>query len=163
VTINPQPLLRRIAPVCMLLAFVALACSLVGNDKPTQKFSFNKSYDTLAKFDSVVITLRDTSGKTIDILYRGKADTIHEIENLPAPHWNGEGIAIFSIVGFDSGEVVYHVDIRFNGKNDRIYDTVRVILPHTLLAAPDPELILTEGDSVPFRAVAGRAGVPARA
>jgi hypothetical protein len=133
------------------LAFVILACSIVGNEKTAESFSFTKSYDTLAQFDSVTITLRDTSGKTIDVLYRGKADTVREIENLSAPHWNGSGIAILSIIGYDSGVVVYHVDKKFNGKNDQILDTIRVILPGTLLTSDALELTLTEAIPSYFR------------
>ncbi len=140
--------LRRYAPLALLLAFVVLACSLVGNDKQAQTFSFNKSFDTLAQFDSVVITLKDTTGKTIDILYRGKADTIHEVENRSAPHWDGDGIAILSVVGYDSGVVVYHVDKRINGKTDQVLDTIRIILPNTLLISDVLDITLTEGDSV---------------
>jgi len=34
------------------LACIVLACSIVGNEKTQESFSFNKSYDTLAQFDS---------------------------------------------------------------------------------------------------------------
>jgi photosystem II stability/assembly factor-like uncharacterized protein len=135
------------------LAFIVLACSLVGNDKVEQKFSFTKTYDTLAQFDSVTITLRDTSGRTIDVLYRGKADTVREIESLGAPHWDGSGIAVLSIEGFQGGIVVYRVDKKFNGKNDQILDTLRLILPGTALAAGSLDLTLTEGDSLPLPAI----------
>jgi hypothetical protein len=142
--------LRQALPFLGALAFILFACSLAGNEAPTQTFSFNKSFDTLAQFDSVIITLKDTTGKTIDILYRGKADTIREIENLPAKHWKGEGIAVLSIVGYDSGSVVYHVDKRFDGKNDQILDSINIILPGTHLTPDDLEIVLTEGDSVPL-------------
>lgn len=139
---------RRFGILFAALAFIVLACSVVGNDKPDQNFSFTKSYDNLAQFDSVHITLRDTAGRTIDILYHGKVDTIHEIENLAASHWNGDGIAVLSIVGFKDEEAVYRVDKRFNGANDQILDSLILILPGTLLAADALSLTLTEGDSV---------------
>jgi hypothetical protein len=144
-----KTLLRRFAPLFYFAAFVILACTVVGNDPGTQTFSFNKSFDTLTQFDSVTITLRDTNGLTIDVLYRGKADSVREIENLPAAHWNG-GIAVLSIIGYDSGVVVYHVDKKFNGRNDQILDTTRVILPGTFISADALELTMVEGDSIPF-------------
>lgn len=143
-----SPVLRNFGRLGFGIVFLIFACTLVGNENNSQKFSFNKSYDTLAQFDSVVITLRDTSGRTIDILYKGKADTVREIENLPAPHWDGSGIVIVSVVGFQSGEMVYRVDKKLNGKNDQVLDTIRVILPGTLLKSDQLNWNLTEGDSV---------------
>lgn len=131
------------------MAFAVLACSIVSNDpEGEERLSFTKSFDDLARFDSVHIILRDTSGKTIDVLYRGTVDTVREIEDRPAPHWDGKGIAVVSFIGFQGGVVVYQVDRKFNGTNDQILDTNRVILPGTELSAKDLELTLTEGDSV---------------
>jgi len=129
------------------LACIILACSIVGNEKTQESFSFNKSYDTLAQFDSVHIVLKDTTGKTIDNLYRGKVDTVHEVENLLAPHWNG-GIAVLSVIGYQGGVIVYRVDKKFNGKNDQILDTLRIILPGTALTADALDFQMTEGDSI---------------
>jgi hypothetical protein len=145
--------LRALSPFVGFLSFLVLACAVIGTEKNPESFSFTKSYDTLAQFDSVVITLRDTAGRTIDVLYRGKADTVAEIENRPAPHWNGEGIALVSVVGYDSGAVVYHVDKKYNGSTGQVLDTIRIILPGTVVTAVTTELSLLEGDSVPLPAI----------
>ena len=77
----------RIFPLLAVGAvFVFLACRLTQSEKGEETISFNKIYDSLAQFDSVQITMKDTSGHTIDNIYHGKVDTISEIMNLPAPH-----------------------------------------------------------------------------
>ncbi|MDB5047026.1 MAG: hypothetical protein JWO30_97 [Fibrobacteres bacterium] len=140
---------RAIGFLFAALALIVLACGLAGNENTDQTFSFTKSYDELAQFDSVQIVLKDTSGHTLDNLYRGKVDTVREIEQLKAIHWKG-GIAVISIIGYQGGEIVYKVEKRFNGANDQVLDTLRLILPGTTLSIDGLELQMTEGDSVSF-------------
>ena len=130
-------------------AFAILACNLTKEEDPNQTISFNRIYDSLARFDSVQIVMKDTGGYTIDNLYHGKVDTISEIMNLPAPHWDG-GLVLIAIYGYTGGELVYHMDRKFNGANDESVDTTYVILPNTRLEADSLEFNLFEGDSGAF-------------
>ncbi len=140
----------RIVPLLAVGAvFVFLACRLTQSEKVEQTISFNKFYDSLAQFDSVQITMKDTSGHTIDNIYHGKVDTIAEIMELPAPHWDG-GKVIVSILGYRGGEIVYHMDRKFDGATNKSIDTTFVILPNTVLSILSLDLQLTEGDSVPL-------------
>ncbi|GEM_PF-1311732 len=143
----------RIVPLLAVgSVFVFLACRLTQSEKVEQTISFNKFYDSLAQFDSVQITMKDTSGHTIDNIYHGKVDTISEIMDLPAPHWDG-GLVIVSILGYRAGEIVYHMDRKFDGATNKSIDTTYVILPNTSLSIVSPDLQLTEGDSVPYPVV----------
>lgn len=135
-----------------VLALFIIACQLTGDEKVENTISFTKKFDSLAQYDSVIIVLKDTSGRTIDIVYRGKVDSISEIEKLKAPHWDG-GIVVVSITGYKGGETAYAVNTKFNGATDQKLDSVRVILPGTALSSNFLEIRLTEGDSIPLPAV----------
>ncbi len=128
------------------ISLVFTACRLLQSEKNTQALSFTKQYDKLAAFDSVHIVLKDLSGHTLDIIYRGTVDTIAEIENLPAPHWDG-GLVIILVTGFKGGKIVYLVEIKFDGRTDTKVDSNSKILPGTTLFGGTLELRFTEGDS----------------
>ncbi|MDB5051024.1 MAG: ancA 3 [Fibrobacteres bacterium] len=146
---------KRILGFCffsLLLAAVFSgfqACRLTQSEKPDQTISFNKLYDELAQYDSVQISMKDTSGHTIDNLYHGKVDTVSEIANLSAPHWDG-GKVIVTILGYRGGEVVFHMDRKFDGATDTSLDTIYVILPNTSLSIDESDIQLLEGDLSPL-------------
>lgn len=147
------PGFRWLSRLVFGVVFAFLACHLTQDDKVEQRMSFNKLYDALAQYDSVQITLKDTSGHTIDNVYHGKIDTISEIMNLPAPHWDG-GLVLVVILGYKDGELVYHMDRKFDGNTDKSIDTTYVILPNTTLAADNQDIQIMEGDSIPFPHIA---------
>jgi hypothetical protein len=132
-----------------VLVLLIFACRLTNDERGVETISFSKNFDNLAQFDSVTIVLKDTTGRTIDIVYRGRVDTLDEIDDLRAPHWDG-GIVVVSITGFKNGETVYLVNTKFNGNTNKRIDSIKVILPGTGLAAYSSEINLTEGDSVPL-------------
>ncbi len=139
---------RRFVVFLSSAVFMILSCQLTQSDKEQQQsLSFNKIFDQLSQYDSVQILLKDTTGRIIDIVYRGRVDTISEIENLPAPHWDG-GMVLISIVGYKAGEIEYKVDRKFDGSTDKTVDSVATILSGTSLTADSLDLHLQEGDSI---------------
>lgn len=148
-TIRTKLPFRWITCILAVLALLLFACHLTGDEKVEATISFNKIFDSLAQYDSVLIVLKDSTGRTVDIVYRGKVDTIQEIENLPAPHWDG-GIVVVSITGYKGGEAVYAVNTKFNGTTSKKLDSVKVILPGTILSAEALEVSVMEGDSIPL-------------
>ena len=60
--------------ILMILASMALleACHVSQDEKVENTISFNRLYDTIAQFDSVLITLKDLDGHTIDVVFEGK-------------------------------------------------------------------------------------------
>lgn len=130
-----------------LLVFIA--CNLSQDEKAETKISFNKIYDSLAIYDSVRITLKDLSGRTLDIVFEGKVEKPSDIENLSAPHWDG-GKAIVSITGYQDDVPVYKVESQFDGATNKKDSVVTFILPGSSIANPSGDLLMPEGDSIPF-------------
>lgn len=140
---------RSISLLLATVTFVLISCGLNQDDKIDQTISFNSIYDSLALFDSVQISLKDTSGHTLDNIYHGKVDTISEIMNLPARNWTG-GVVRVVVLGYKDGELVYHMERTFDGSTDKSLDTTYVVLPNTNVSADDLDIRLYEGDSVSF-------------
>lgn len=105
-------------------------CQLAQEEKVRNTLSFESLYDSLARFDSVQIEVRDASGNLLDRVYAGKVDTLAEIEDLPAPHWDG-GKALIVISGFRQGspDPIYRVELTFDGRTDATESNRVVIHP----------------------------------
>jgi hypothetical protein len=128
-------------------AFLLSACQTAETEHGEQKISFNKIFDQLEKYDSVIITLKDSQGRTLDRVYHRKVKSPDEIENLDAPHWDGGEVTV-SIVGYSKNIIVYSVDSQFNGKTNQKGE-VRVFKdPETRLSSSISSLQLVPGDSI---------------
>lgn len=123
------------------------ACQLSQNGKSEDTVSFTKIYDELSKYDSVVIIFKDRDGNLLDTVYKGKVDTHAEIEKLSVPHWDG-GEAIITIVGLDGGVAVYHVDKKFDGKDDKTDTTIVIFETGISISSDVHEISIPEGDSM---------------
>src|SRR5690349_6349630 len=64
--------------------------------------------DTLGKYDSVRIVIKDKDGKVIDTAFSGKISDKSDLESLPVPHYHGEKVVI-EITGFNGGVEVLRV------------------------------------------------------
>lgn len=145
--------LARLA-VCICAALLVLsACNISQDEKVSSNISFNKIYDDLAVYDSVIIALKDDQGRTLDIVFKGKVENPSDVENLPAPHWDG-GKVIVSITGFNAaGEEIYKIEANFDGKTNQ-KDSVKTFrFPGSSLTVPNRSLLMAEGDSLPLPTV----------
>jgi hypothetical protein len=138
---------KRLAALFSGFVILLFACQVSQDEKDQETISFNSIYDTLAQFDSVVIVLKATDGHTLDIVFKGKVDDPKDIEQLPAPHWDG-GIVIVSITGYDAGKPVYKTETPFNGATDTKDSTHYFLVPDGGLSSLISELVLIEGDSL---------------
>ncbi|MDQ3003161.1 MAG: Ig-like domain-containing protein, partial [Fibrobacterota bacterium] len=129
-------------PVLMLIA-----CHLGQEEKVESNISFNKIVDSLKQYDKVVIVLKDMSGNPIDTVFNNKVEKASDVENLPAPHWNG-GKVIVSITGYKDNEVVYHVDSRFDGATNSKDSVIVFKYNGSSVSSPTDKLIMAEGDSL---------------
>lgn len=102
-----------------LLGLLLPACQLTKGEEVRNTLSFDSLYDSLSRFDSVRIEIRDTAGNLLDLIYAGKIDAPAEIEDLAAPHWDG-GKALIVISGYRNGspDPIYKIEKRFDGRTD---------------------------------------------
>lgn len=120
----------------LLLAFpvlVFLACQLTQDGKGRNTLSFTALYDSLSRYDSVTIVVKDVGSGISDTLFKGKVDAVSEVQNLDAPNYSGKS-AVITIRGFNGGKLVSQVDRTFDGERDStVAVEVRVIPPDTVL------------------------------
>ncbi len=144
-----MPLFLRFSILLAASLLFFWACQLTQNGGTEQKASFAKLYDSLTRYDSVVIVFKDRDGRVLDTVYHARVIAHADIENLPVKNWDG-GFALIDIIGFKAGEQVYKVEKRFDGSTDKTDSTFVVIVPGTSLSSPVRELQMIEGDSVPL-------------
>ncbi len=142
-----KSLFKRISLLFAGCALIFVACQLSGTETENHSISFNKIYDSLAQYDSVVIALKDTAGHTIDIVFKGKVEKPSDVENLPAPHWDG-GKVLVSITGFNNRVMVYKVETGFDGATNKKDSVYVFVYPGSSITSLLRELVLIEGDSI---------------
>lgn len=149
----PPPLshrIRRTVPGLMVLLAGALglwSCQLGQDPKVEDLASFDKLYDSLSIYDSVVIVFEDANGTFLDTVYQGKVDTHEELRNLPVRGWDGKRANII-IAGFNEGLLVYEIEKKFDGSSNETDANIIVVTPGTALSCDIRELTLAEGDSL---------------
>jgi Bacterial Ig-like domain (group 3)/Bacterial Ig-like domain len=141
------PYLRLILWASMLGALFLGACNLQ-EGKTEQTISFNPLFDELQGYDSVRITLKNLSGNTIDVVFDRKVKNVGDLENLPAPHWDG-GKVLVSIQAYDAaGNLVLRSETEFDGKTDSKGNTNIYVTPEVRLSIPVNEILIREGDTL---------------
>ena len=143
------PIFIKILFLSVVILVCLWACQLTQSDRTTQTISFGDIYDSLTKYDSVKIILKDQSGHVVDQVYSGKVDTKLEVNHLPAPHWDG-GKIVVEILGFKADKIVYQSDNSFNGTSNKTDSIQFVKLPGTTLIPGTSEIIIPEGDSIVY-------------
>ena len=143
---------KRLFIILAASTMVFWACHLTQNGTPEDKVSFTKLYDSLSKFDSVVIVFKDRDGALLDTVFQGPIKKHSDIENLSVKKWDG-GQAIIEISGFKGGLQVYKTEKNFNGKTDSTEGSVMVIDPEATLSSLDREIQLVEGLSLKYPAI----------
>lgn len=137
--------LRRPAlPFLLLLLGIAamtlLSCQLTQEAKEVNTLSFTALYDSLSRYDSVTIVVKDQGSRSADTLFKGKVNAVSKIQNLTAPHYTGK-TAIIEIRGYDAGILVSQVDRTFDGaKDSTLAVEVKVIPKDTTPVATVPDL-----------------------
>jgi len=123
------------------------SCQLGQGSNVEDVASFDKLYDSLAQYDSVVIVFKDGNGNFLDTVFKGKVQSHDELRNLPVPGWDGKKAQI-TISGFNGGILVSQIEKKFNGASDETDATIVVVAPGTTLACEVRELTLPENDSL---------------
>jgi photosystem II stability/assembly factor-like uncharacterized protein/uncharacterized protein YjdB len=144
-----QSVVARLLLLALAATLLMVACQPSSDEKVEQTISFNQHYDTLSQFDSVLITLKDLDGHTLDVVFHGKVAKPDDIEYLPAPHWDGGKVTI-SITGYNGQRVVYKIEIPFDGNTDKRDSSRVLILPTSKLLCEATNLKMMEGDSLPL-------------
>lgn len=134
-----------------LLALFFVACHLGQESKVEDTLSFTKQYESLSKFDTVRIEVRDEAGRTLAIVYHGKVDSLQEIQNLSVPGWNGGPIDIV-ISGYQAGnpDPVYQEEKKYNGTTRTTDASIVLIHPNPGLSAGSLLLQINEGQNIPL-------------
>ena len=130
-------------------AFCLFACHL-NQSEPDQVFTFTTLNDSLAKFDTAIIILKDTNGIVIDTLFHGPVTKNTNLKNLPAPHYRG-GKVIIAIQGFKRSKIVYEIDKTYNTNTGKVDTTILVLAlpaPTKIDSSVIPILPVTTSDSL---------------
>jgi len=130
-----------------ILLLLLWSCQLGSGTKVEDTASFDQLYDSLSKYDSVIIVFNDANGRFLDTVYQGKVDSHAKLVNLPVKGWDG-GKAIIRITGITGGKVVYEVEKKFDGTVNQVDVTTYVILPGTALSGNFQDWPMTVGDSL---------------
>ena len=140
---------KRLLQLLCCSVFVFIACHLSQDEKVENTLSFTSQFDSLSKYDTVQIELKDLSGNSLGIIYRGHVDTLAEIEKLSTPDWSG-GKVVIVISGFNKGstDAVFKVEKRFDGKSNSIDTSIVLIHPNPGMAADSLRVQLVEGQTV---------------
>ena len=139
------PSLRLLALSAFAGVMLLLACQQ--SEKTEESISFNTLYDSLIGYDSVLITLKDKDGHTIDVAFEGKVRRPGDLEKLPTPHWDGGKITVV-ITGYDDDVVVYNSETPFDGATNKRESTHTFIVPGISLTYGQSELKMLAGDSL---------------
>ncbi len=134
------------------LVLAALAAVFFGCLTKQESDTFTlpeKFVDSLSRYDSVEIILKDTSGHTLDTLFHGKVRSADQLKNLPAPHAL-DGEMLVTLIGYQGGQVAYHVDRQFNGKINQVETHHPIILPNTRLSFSVQELLIPRKTTIPL-------------
>jgi len=142
----------RFPILALLFLMVLWACQLAQNNKVEDTVSFDALYDSLSKFDSVVIVFKDPQGNLLDTVVKGKVDSHSKIRNLDVKGWDG-GKAQIQIFGFDGGQLVYQVDKKYDGTSDQTDANIVVIVPDAAITSDIHELMMASGDSLKYPAI----------
>ncbi|MEO6098262.1 MAG: YCF48-related protein [Fibrobacteria bacterium] len=108
-----------------------------------------KFVDSLSRYDSVQIVLKETSGKTLDVLFQGKVVSADQLRDLPAPHAL-DGKMIVTIIGYQGGQVTYRVDRVYDGKTHLVETHQPIILPTSKVLFGAQELHFPKKTTIPL-------------
>ncbi len=127
---SPIKINRKTGWLLIFLGVIFILGCLNNEQKPDTFDLPAKFVDSLSGYDKVLILLKDTTGKTLDTLFRGKIQTGSQLQNLNAPHYPG-GKMLIAIIGYKNGLVAYNTDRTFNGESGET-ETIKVmVLPIT--------------------------------
>ncbi|HKP97749.1 MAG TPA: YCF48-related protein [Fibrobacteria bacterium] len=111
-----------------------------------------KFVDSLSRYDSVQIILKDTHGNTLDLLFHGKVRSADQLKDLPAPHAL-DGDMLVTLIGYQGGRVTYLVDRVFDGKTNQVEIHQPIILPTSKVGFEILELRIPKKATVPLPTV----------
>ncbi len=136
----------------VLAALTAIFFGCLTKQEPDTFSLPEKFVDSLSRYDSVQIILKDTNGKTLDLLFHGKVYYAEQLRNLPAPHALDDEMLV-TIIGYQGGLVAYLVDRVFNGITHHVEDHLPIILPTSKVSFGVLELSFPKKTTVPFPTV----------
>lgn len=150
-----RTLLRRPKPLtaaAFSLAACLAACHIGDEVRYEERATFADLYDSLKRFERVVIVFENGNGRVLDTVFSGPVPDAESLDNLLVEDWDG-GLATILISGFVGGKEVYTVAMDYDGKSRKTQTTRLVRSPDASLAATVREFILFEGDSLPLPAI----------
>ncbi len=144
--------IKHLRPYRYWLILAALTAAFIGclTKQEPDTFSLPEKFvDSLSRYDSVQIILKDTNGKTLDLLFHGKVHSADQLKDLPAPNIL-DGDMLVTIIGYQGGQVTYDVDRVFNGKTHQVEIHQPIILPNTKLSFEIQELRIPKKTTMPL-------------
>jgi hypothetical protein len=144
--------IKRLRPYRYWLLLAVLTAVFFGCLTKQEPDTFTlpeKFVDSLSQYDSVQIVLKDTSGKTLDVLFHGKVVFADQLRNLPAPHAL-EGEMLVTIIGYQNGKVTYRVDRLYNGRTHQVETHQPIILPTSKVSFDVAELRIPKKTTLPL-------------
>jgi hypothetical protein len=144
--------IKRLRPYRYWLLLAVLTAVFFGCLTKQEPDTFTlpeKFVDSLSQYDSVQIVLKDTSGKTLDVLFHGKVVFADQLRNLPAPHAL-EGHMLVTIIGYQNGKVTYRVDRLYDGRTHQVETHQPIILPTSKVSFDVAELRIPKKTTLPL-------------
>ncbi len=132
----------------LMIAFL-FSCRLEPETRTSDAISFDKLYDSLKVYDSVVVVFFDSNSVFLDTVFNGKVDSRAKISELKVDGWDGGAVHI-RIFGFMDSVLVYEVEKQFDGRNEKTAGTIVKISPLAALYYPQSDINLPVGDSIPI-------------
>lgn len=127
---------------------LVLACHLT-QPETQEAFTFPGLSDSLSKYDSALILLKNPNGTVIDTLFHGPVTAQVTLKDLVAKDYHG-GDAIISIEGYKDGKAIYQIEKTYDGAKDSVESTRPLVVPDAFVKIDTDQVSLVEGDSIPF-------------
>lgn len=143
------PALKVLFFLTGILTLLLASCQLTQEGKEVNTLSFTSMYDSLSKYDNVIIVVKDEASGAVDTIFNGKVDAASKIQGLVAPNYSGKTARI-EIIGLNGGVVVSRVERVFDGTSDATIQVVVKVIPNSSVTAEVDSLRMRVGDTRPL-------------
>lgn len=106
------------------------------NEVDSEYFLGLQGSDSLAKYDKVIIVVKDSSGNILDTAFQGKVSSTSDLSKLPVPHYRS-GTMTIEVSGFEGQTLVLQQAFHYDPATQTPSGNVFVRTPQTKLALPD--------------------------
>lgn len=121
------------------------SCQINQSSQTESYLNLSRLTDSLKKFDSVQITLKNLDGTPIDPTFILTVKSSQDLSELSVPHYDGSSVKLL-IVGYSRDTIVFESEKFYNGF--KVDSTVFHIIPESNLSLTTTDTNVVEGDSL---------------